>query len=95
MQLHRFGFRHILEGVPRSESVAEVVEHPSSSLDAQERRIRALEGQLVSVTAELSRQVTLYNTLRDDLMTAQAAFCERLKDSGIKAEPVRVPQELT
>jgi hypothetical protein len=59
-----------------------------------ERRVRDLENELVVVTADLERMGLRYMTLRETLMHAQTAFCERLKDSGIKAEPVRVPPAL-
>jgi hypothetical protein len=85
----------ILSGVPRSESTTgTVVDHPSSTLDQMERRVRDLENELVVVTADLERMGLKYMTLRETLMHAQAAFCERLKDSGIRAEPVRVPPAL-
>lgn len=85
----------ILSGVPKSEPYdATIVEHPSSTLDQMERRVRDLENELVVVTADLERLGLKYMTLRGTLMHAQAAFCERLKDSGIKAEPVRVPPAL-
>ena len=86
----------ILSGVPKSEPpiTGTVVEHPSSTLDQMERRVRDLENELVVVTADLERLGLKYMTLRGTLMHAQAAFCERLKDSGIKAEPVRVPPAL-
>ena len=85
----------ILSGVPKSEPYdATIVEHPSSTLDQMERRVRDLENELVVVTADLERLGLKYMTLRETLMHAQAAFCERLKDSGIRAEPVRVPPAL-
>lgn len=85
----------ILSGVPKSEPHdANVVEHPSSTLDQMEKRIREIENELVIVTADLERMGMKYTTLRETLMHAQAAFCERLKDSGIKAEPARVPPAL-
>jgi hypothetical protein len=88
-------FREILAGVPRtSEQAAEIVPHPSSNLDAQARRIQELESQLVDATAELSRVGLRYNTIRSDLIRAREHLCEALKDSGIKAEFVRVPPEL-
>lgn len=85
--------RDVLAGVPVT-SEAEIVQHPGASLDSQARRIRDLEGQLVDVTAELSRHATRYNTIRDDLIRAREQLCEALKDSGIKAEFVRTPPEL-
>lgn len=85
----------ILSGVPKSEPYdATIVEHPSSTLDQMERRVRDLENELVVVTADLERLGLKYMTLRGTLMHAQTAFCERLKDSGIKAEPARVPPAL-
>ncbi len=85
----------ILSGVPKSEPhTGTVVDHPSSTLDQMERRVRDLENELVVVTADLERLGLKYMTLRETLMHAQEAFCERLKDSGIKAEPVRVPPAL-
>lgn len=85
----------ILSGVPKSEpDTGTVVEHPSSTLDQMERRVRDLENELVVVTADLERLGLKYMTLRETLMHAQTAFCERLKDSGIKAEPVRIPPAL-
>jgi hypothetical protein len=88
-------FREILAGVPRtSKQAAEIVPHPSANLDAQARRIRELEGQLVDATAELSRVGLRYNTIRSDLIRAREQLCEALKESGIKVEFVRVPPEL-
>jgi hypothetical protein len=85
----------ILSRVPvTAEEPDNVVEHPSSTLDQMERRVRDLENELVVVTADLERLGLKYMTLRDTLIHAQTAFCERLKDSGIKAEPVRVPPAL-
>ena len=84
----------ILSGVPKSEPAGTVVEHPSSTLDQMERRVRDLENELVVVTADLERLGLKYMSLRETLMHAQTAFCDRLKDSGIKAEPVRVPPAL-
>ena len=85
----------ILSGVPKSEPHdATIVEHPSSTLDQMERRVRDLENELVVVTADLERLGLKYMTLRETLMHDQTAFCERLKDSGIRAEPVRVPPAL-
>lgn len=87
--------RDILVGVPRTgEAAADVVQHPTASLDAQARRIREVEGLLVEATAELSRAGLRYNTLRADLIRARQQFCEQLKDSGIKAEYVSMPPEL-
>jgi hypothetical protein len=86
----------ILSGVPKSEpsDTGTVVDHPSSTLDQMERRVRDLENELVVVTADLERLGLKYMTLRDTLIHAQNAFCDRLKDSGIRAEPVRVPPAL-
>lgn len=85
----------ILSGVPKSEpNTGTVVDHPSSTLDQMERRVRDIENELVVVTADLERLGLKYMTLRETLMHAQEAFCDRLKDSGIKAEPVRVPPAL-
>jgi hypothetical protein len=86
----------ILSGVPKSEpqETGTVVEHPSSTLDQMERRVRDIENELVVVTADLERLGLKYMTLRDTLIHAQTAFCDRLKDSGIKAEPVRIPPAL-
>ncbi len=84
-----------LSGIPRSEPADPNIEqHPASTLDAMERRIRDIENALVTVTADLERLGMRYQTLRDDLMRAQTSFCDRLKDSGIRAEPVRVPPAL-
>lgn len=66
-----------------------VVQHPGASLDAQARRIRDLENQLVDAEAELTRVRTRYNTIRSDLIRAREQLCDTLKESGIKAEFVR------
>ena len=95
-EIKRTRWAGILSGVPRSEppDTGTVVEHPSSTLDQMERRVRDLENELVVVTADLERLGLKYMTLRETLMHAQTAFCDRLKDSGIKAEPVRIPPAL-
>lgn len=85
--------RDVLAGVPVT-SEAEIVQHPTASLDAQASRIRELEGQLVDAQVELTRVATRYNATRTDLMRARHQLCETLKESGIKAEFVRVPDEL-
>jgi len=85
--------RDILSGVPKSEP-ADVVEHPSSNLNAMESRIRDIENELVTVTADLERLGLKYNSLRDTLIKSQLTLCDRLKDSGIRAEPVRIPPAL-
>lgn len=79
--------------VPRTQDGDDdnIVKHPSSSLDAKASRIRELEGQLVDVTAELTRIGTRYNSIRSDLIRARQQLCEQLKDSGIKAEFVSPP----
>jgi len=95
-EIKRTRWAGILSGVPKSEpqETGTVVEHPSSTLDQMERRVRDIENELVVVTADLERLGLKYMTLRETLMHAQTAFCDRLKDSGIKAEPVRIPPAL-
>ena len=93
--IRRLSLRSILSGVnitqPPPEKSGEVIEHPASGLDQMERRIRDIENEMVDVTAELNRLGLKYMTLRGDLIHAQKVMCERLKDSGIRAEAIRVP----
>lgn len=85
-----------LSGIPRTDTdqAPNVETHPASTLDAMEKRLRDIEQEIVGVTADLSRLGMRYMTLRDNYIQSQKAFCDRLKDSGVKAEPVRIPPEL-
>lgn len=87
--------RDILTGIPKSEPVqAEIVQHPTAGLDAQAKRIREFENQLVDATAVLSRSATDYNRIRADLIRARETFAETLKDSGLRVEYIATPPEL-
>lgn len=66
----------------------------TKTLDDMEAEIRGIEQHVVSLQCELDRAGRAYTTARADLIRAQNEFCERLKDSGIRGEAVRVPPEL-
>ena len=67
---------------------------PRTSLDDLEKRIRAIEGELVSLEAEMDRTAMRYNETRGHYMAVREQMAERLKESGIRAEFVRTPPTL-
>ena len=66
----------------------------ASTLDDMEKNIRGIEQHVVSLQCQIQQLAKQYTSARSDLMQAQSEFCERLKDSGVRAEPVRVPPEI-
>jgi hypothetical protein len=86
-------------GTPSSEpgfmhAPGNVAHMPRQTLDEMEHRLRAKEGELVGLEADMDRTAMKYNDVRAQYIAIREQMAERLKESGIKAEFVRTPPTL-